>query len=104
MNRVVWHGKPYSTEDQSNRFHATVHVGPDGKLDESLLSFNHYLGEISRHLGIGKTYSRMAVYLPLEDQWMRDMLPEDLQKPSSRFYWEQQELHVSDELLPWRPL
>ena len=104
VNRVVWHGKPYSTKDQPNRFYATVHVGPDGDLDPSLPSFNRYLGETSRYLGIGRTYSRMAVYFPLEDQWMLGALPEELEKPSSHYYWELQELHIPDELLPWRPL
>jgi hypothetical protein len=104
VNRVVWHGKPYSTADRPNRFYATVHVGPDGKLDESLSSFNRYLSGIGRFLSLGKTYSRMAVYFPLEDQWMRGELPEEMQKPSSRYYWELQEAHVADELLPWRPL
>ena len=44
------------------------------------------------------------MYFPLEDQWMRGELPEEMQKPSSRYYWELQEVHMADELLPWRPL
>jgi hypothetical protein len=46
----------------------------------------------------------MAVYLPLEDQWMLDVLPQELIKPSSHYYWELQEMHMSDALLPYRPL
>jgi len=104
VNRVVWHGKPYSTGAKPNRFYATVHLGPDGKLDESLAAFNGYLSDISGCMEKGRTCSKMAVYFPLEDQWMRDLLPAELEKPSSRYWWEMQELHMADELLPWRPL
>jgi hypothetical protein len=104
VNRVVWHGMPYSTKEKPNRFYATVHLGPDGLLDQSLLLFNSYLETIGRYLEKGKTYSKMAVYLPLEDQWMLDVLPQDLIKPSSHYYWELQEMHMSDALLAYRPL
>jgi hypothetical protein len=46
----------------------------------------------------------MAVYFPLEDQWMKDALPRELEKPSSHYFWELQEAHMPEELLPWRPL
>jgi len=104
VNRVVWHGKPFSTPDHPSRFYASVHVGPEGKLAPHFPSFNGYLSTVSSWLGQGETVSNMAVYLPLEDQWMRDRLPDDLLKPSSSWYWELQELHIQDHLLPYRPL
>ncbi|MFA6784053.1 MAG: hypothetical protein WCR13_04100 [Sphaerochaeta sp.] len=52
----------------------------------------------------GKTYSSLAVYFPLEDQWMRDELPEEMKKPSSNFYWELQEVHMQETLSAYRPL
>jgi len=104
VNRVVWHGKPYSTMLRPQRFYATVHLGPDGRLEKSLLPFNQYLSDTSQYLSRGETYSKMAVYFPIEDQWMRDELPQELVKPSSHYYWEFQETHIADDLLPWRPL
>ncbi len=104
VNRIVWHGKPYSTKHRPQRFYATVHLGSDGKLNKSLSSFNRYLNDMSQYLSRGETYSKMAVYFPVEDQWMKDVLPQELVKPSSNYFWEFQETHISDDLLPWRPL
>jgi len=104
VNRVVWHGKPFSTEEDPKRFYASVHLGDDGKLKKDLKSFNGYLEKVSDYMSRGETYSRLAVYFPLEDQWMRDRLPEELRKPSSNFYWELQEVHMDDDLLKYRPL
>ncbi|WP_320129898.1 glycosyl hydrolase [uncultured Sphaerochaeta sp.] len=104
VNRVVWHGMPYSSKKNPHHFYATVHLGPDGTLNGSLSAFNRYLEEMGTYLARGKTFSKMAVYLPLEDQWMLDELPPELVKPSSHYYWELQELHMPDELLSYRPL
>ncbi len=104
VNRVVWHGKPFSTEKNPKRFYASVHLGDDGKLAKDLKSFNGYLEKVSDIMSRGETYSRLAVYFPLEDQWKKDRLPEELRKPSSNFYWELQEVHMDDDLLKYRPL
>lgn len=104
VNQVVWHGMPFSTSKKKNRFYATVHVGWDGALSPHLKAFNSYLEVVSRWMRRGEIHSRLGVYLPLEDQWMEGELPEDLQKPSSRFFWELQECKVDDSLLPWRPV
>ena len=104
VNRVVWHGKPFSTEKVPKRFYASVHLGDDGKLEKDLESFNGYLEQVSDCMSRGETYSRLAVYFPLEDQWMKGRLPEELRKPSSNFYWELQEVHMDDALLKYRPL
>ena len=104
VNRVVWHGKPFSTQKDPKQFYASVHLGEDGKLNENLPSFNAYLETVSRYLSKGETYSNLAVYFPLEDQWMHDELPEELKKPSSNFYWELQAVHMQDALSAYRPL
>ena len=104
VNRVVWHGKPFSTEKDPKKFYASVHLGDDGKLAEGLESFNRYLEKVSDYMSRGETYSRLAVYFSLEDQWMRDKLPEELRKPSSNFYWELQEVHMDEALLKDRRL
>ena len=61
VNRVVWHGKPFSTEKDPKGFYASVHLGADGKLKKDLKSFNGYLEKVSDYLGRGETYSRLAV-------------------------------------------
>ncbi|NBK26331.1 MAG: hypothetical protein EOM68_30510, partial [Spirochaetia bacterium] len=104
VNRVVWHGKPFSTEKDPKRFYASVYLGDDGKLAKDLKSFNGYLEKVSDYMSRGETYSRLAVYFPLEDQWMRGRLPQALRKPSSNFHWELQEVHMDDDLLKYRPL
>ncbi|MDT4762575.1 glycosyl hydrolase [Sphaerochaeta sp. PS] len=104
VNRVVWHGKPFSTKGDPKKFYASVHLGADGRLEKDLNEFNAYLETVSDYMSRGETYSRLAVYFPLEDQWMKDRLPEELRKPSSNFYWELQEVHMDEELLKYRPL
>lgn len=104
VNRVIWHGKPYETKSNPQQFYATVHVSPHGQLASSLLHSNTYLESVCSMMSRGKTYSRMGVYFPLEDQWMKDELPAELLKPSSNYYWELQEVHMPDALLPYRPL
>lgn len=85
-------------------FYASLHLGDDGKLAKGLLPFNGYLEKASDYMSRGETYSKLAVYFPLEDQWMKNELPEELRKPSSNFYWELQEVHLDDDLLKYRPL
>ncbi len=104
VNRVVWHGKPFETIQDPHEFYATVHVGPNGSLEPFLPQFNEYLTKTSMFLTEGETFSNLSILLPLEDQWMADELPESLQKPSSRYYWELQELKIDEALLQYRPL
>lgn len=104
INRVVWHGKPFGTLEQPNEFYATVYVGEGGSLEPSTRAFNKYLACTSTYLSKGQTYSNMAILLPLEDQWMKDQLPEHLKKPSSNYWWELQELEMPQHLMQNRPL
>jgi len=52
----------------------------------------------------GRTYSDVAVYLPIEDQWMKGELPEELKKPSAKFHWELHYLQPPAELYGYQPL
>ncbi|MGH0054299.1 MAG: hypothetical protein ACQ5SW_12985 [Sphaerochaetaceae bacterium] len=104
VNRVIWHGMPYSTEQTPHHFYATVHVGPDGNIASELARFNAYLEEISEVLTKGETFSNLCILLPLEDQWMREKIPEALSKPSSTYWWELQELEIPQPLMQYSPL
>ncbi len=104
INRIVWHGMPYSTTKEPKQFYATTHVGPDSGFAEQLPQFNAYLEEISGILSKGETISSLCILLPLEDQWMLDRLPKNLEKPSSIYWWELQELSIPQPLMQYRPL
>jgi hypothetical protein len=104
VNFIVWHGMPFNPAGSSNEFYATVHVGPDSAFASCIISFNQYLKRISRMMRRGKVYTDIAVYLPLEEAWMKNKLPVKLQKISSRYYWEHQETKISEELKGFQPL
>ena len=52
----------------------------------------------------GRTYSDVAVYLPIEDQWMKGELPKHQQKPSAKYHWELHYLRPPAELHGYAPL
>jgi hypothetical protein len=81
-----------------------VHVGPDGALAEDLPEFNSYMGRVCAAMKLGRPYSDVAVYLPLEDQWMNGELPKEQQKPSARYHWEMHYLRPPAELQGRQPL
>ena len=53
---------------------------------------------------MGRTFSQAAIYLPLEDERMKGLLPEKIQKPSSFYHWELHETKVPEKLKGYRPL
>ncbi len=103
VNHVIWHGMPFSTPRKPKEFYATTHVGPDGALASHFKSFNSYLAQVSKWMKKGKTYAPLAVYLPLEDQWMQGELPAHLKKISSNHHWELQECKMPTQYLPYCP-
>lgn len=103
-NLIVWHGMPYNPAGGHNEFYASIHVGPDSAFASGLPGFNHYLQKVSALLQTGVTESRAAVYLPLEDAWMKDELPEEMKKPSARYYWELHYCRLPEEIKGYRPL
>ncbi|MCY4543823.1 MAG: glycosyl hydrolase, partial [Gemmatimonadetes bacterium] len=104
VNHIVWHGMPYNAPGGNNTFYATTHVGPDSGFARRLPAFNAYMTEAADFVKQGRTYTDVAVYLPLEDHWMRHMLPEDRRGPAANYYWELQTVQRPGALLGYHPL
>ncbi|MCP4181235.1 MAG: hypothetical protein GY756_26020 [bacterium] len=103
-NLIFWHGMPYNPNGEHNEFYATVHVGPDSGFADELHGFNKYMSEVSEIMSRGKTYSNIAVYLPLEDNWMKNRLPKNLERPSAFYHWELQHQKFPKNLNGYHPL
>lgn len=105
VNQIFWHGTPLNPADTDTvRFYATVHVGENGALTEEIPEFNKYMRKVSEYMKKGRTYSDVAVYLPLEDSWVAGYYPEEKQM---RWSWGQYELryvHMPEELQGYHPL
>ncbi len=104
INFIVWHGMPYNPPGGKNRFYATVHTGPDCNFAKELPDFNQYLEKVSNLMRSGKTYGEVAVYLPLEDAWIQNELPEEIQRPSALYQWELQYVKLPEDLRGFRPI
>ncbi|MGQ9701473.1 MAG: glycosyl hydrolase [bacterium] len=104
INFIIWHGMPYNPPNGKNRFYAGVHIGADSSFAGEISEFNNYLEKISEFMRHGNSYADIAVYLPLEDTWMANKLPETMQKPSAHYHWELQYIKFSDTLLGFRPI
>jgi hypothetical protein len=123
VNHVFWHGMPYQSQatshklqvgagkaqaqaqaGQRNWFYASVHVGPDSSFAAELPEFNAYMERVCAAMKLGRPYSDVAVYLPLEDQWMKGELPQEQQKPSAKYHWEMHYLRPPAELQGRQPL
>lgn len=105
VNQIFWHGMPYNPKGvDSVYFYATVHVGTKGALTEELPAFNGYMTEVSRIMRRGRTYSDVAVYLPLEDAWMAGEYPKELQMEWSWGAYELRYVHTPEELKGYHPL
>ncbi len=107
VNHIFWHGMPYQAQahvGRKNRFYASAHVGPDGSLAGELPEFNTYMERVCAAMKLGRPYSEVAVYMPIEDQWMKGELPKEQQKPSARYHWEMHYLRPPAELAGRQPL
>jgi hypothetical protein len=113
VNHIFWHGMPYQPQaashepqapTQTGSFYASVYVGPDGALAPDLPEFNAYMERVCGAMKLGRPYSDVAVYLPLEDQWMKGELPRTQQKPSAKYHWEMHYLRFPAELQGRQPL
>lgn len=103
VNEVIWHGMPFNGPDTANRFGATTYVGPDAAFAGQLAEFNEYMTQVSLAMSEGKPYADIAVYLPLEDNWMRHMLPFDEMRPSAHYHWELQYQRFPGSLTGFQP-
>jgi hypothetical protein len=124
VNHIFWHGMPYQTGADSRQltansrsseavscklkavgsFYASVHVGPDSAFASELPAFNGYMEKVCAAMKLGRPYSDVAAYLPIEDQWMRGELPSEQQKPSAKYHWELHYLRPPSELFGRQPL
>ena len=106
-NQIIWHGMPYNERGKGkddNHFYASVHVGPDSYFKDQLKEFNDYMAKVGRYMRKGRTYSDVALYLPLEDSWMGVEYPDSLQMP---WVWGEYELRyvfAPDYLNGYQPL
>lgn len=106
VNQILWHGMPYNPPTKFDRceFYASVHVGPDCAFQDQIPAFNEYLTKVSKLLKRGRTVSRVAVYLPNEDEIIRgELAPED-RVPGSQDYWEMRYVCPPAETEGYAPL
>jgi len=105
VNQIFWHGMPYNPAGiDTIYFYASVHVGKKGSLTEELPTFNNYMTRVSEKMRQGKTYSDIAVYLPLEDSWIAGEYPKELQLPWSWGAYEMRYEQFNSELNGYHPL
>jgi hypothetical protein len=104
VNQVVWHGMPFNGPGGRNEFYASVHVGPDCAFADELSAFNRYLEHLSGLLRLGRTESRLAVYLPNEDNRRLDLIPDEERTPAAVYRWEMRHVVVPREVEGFAPL
>lgn len=104
VNQVVWHGMPFNGPGGRNEFYASVHVGPDAAFAAELPAFNTYLERVSALLKLGRTESRLAVYLPNEDNRRLDRIPDADRTPGAGYRWEMRHVVVPREAEGYAPL
>jgi hypothetical protein len=105
VNHIFWHGMPYNRiGDGANRFYATVHVGEQGALAPNLPGFNRYMERVADYMRRGRTYTDVAVYLPLEDSWIAGEYPPELQMKWSWGAYELRYVAMPAELRGHHPL
>jgi hypothetical protein len=104
VNQIIWHGMPFNPRGVDTiHFYATVHVGGKGNLSKDLKPFNDYLTRVSQIMQKGKTYTDVAVYLPLEDAWIAGEYPDSLQMKWSWGQYEMRYLHFPKTLEGYHP-
>jgi hypothetical protein len=104
INQIVWHGMPFNGPTGRNEFYASVHVGPDAAFAAELPAFNAYLERVSALLKLGRTESRLAVYLPNEDNRRLDRIPSGERTPGASYRWEMRGVVVPRAAESYSPL
>jgi len=62
------------------------------------------MATISEAMKTGESFSDIAVYLPLEDMWMKNRLSIDLRQPGATYYWEMRNVSLPKILKGHHPL
>ncbi|MCX6157872.1 MAG: glycosyl hydrolase [Ignavibacteriota bacterium] len=105
VNQIIWHGMPYNPIGiDTFYFYATCHVGKRGTLKDEFKPFNDYMQKVSDRMRFGRTYSDVAVYLPLEDSWIAGEYPKELQLPWAWGAYELRYEKFNAELKGFHPL
>lgn len=106
VNQIIWHGMPYNPLSEVNQceFYASVHVAHDCSFQEHLPAFNGYLTKVCGILKQGLTLSRLAVYLPNEDEVIRGKLNSEDCVPGSQDYSEMRYVCLPPETNGYAPL
>ena len=107
VNQFCWHGMPF-TPDGTQRdahFYASVHVGRnEGALSQAAKGLNAYLERVSLLMKRGRTYSDVAVWLPLEDGRMELDYPPERQIPGASHPYELRYVRPPEETCGHHPL
>ncbi len=77
-NQIVWHGMPYNkVGSKYHHFYASVHLAPTSYFIDQVKDFNAYMTLVSSYMRRGRTYSDIALYLPVEDCQQKLNLPKN---------------------------
>ncbi len=105
VNQIAWHGMPYNPESSDSiKFYATVHTGPDAAFADDIPGFNTYMQKVSSFLKHSEPVTNVAVYLPLEDAWIAQELPEEKQMKWSWGEYELRYVHFPDYTKKYNPI
>ncbi len=105
VNHIIWHGKAHNPKDQDYvNFYASVHVGRDGTLATEMPDFNNYLTTVSGIMKKGKSYSDVGVYLPIEDAWVKGIMPKEKQFIWGWGFYEMRYVYFPKELAGYHPI
>lgn len=107
-NQIIWHGFPYNkVGDTSNYFYTTCQISTNPfhyLTGNQLKTFNEYMTKVSQYMRVGKTYSDLAVYMPLEDAWMGLDYPDSLQLPWMWGEYEMRYINTPENYKGMQPL
>lgn len=107
VNQFVWHGMPFTPEgaERDFPFYASVHLGRnEGALSQVARDLNAYLERVCQFMKRGRTYSDVAVWLPLEDGRMELDYPPERQIPGASHPYELRYVKAPEELAGYHPL
>jgi len=105
VNQIIWHGKAFTYNNiDTTPFYASVHVGDSGSLSTHIPEFNQYLTKVSNAMRNGRTFSTLAVYLPVEDSWMKAELPKEKQFKWAWGEYEMRYVKIPENLQSFNPI
>jgi len=106
VSQVIWHGMPFNPVGiDTIMFYASVHVGRKGNLSKDIPGFNQYMAKVCGYMKQGRTYSDVALYLPVEDSWVTGKMKDpDPQQPWAWGEYEMRRTVPSAELSGYNPL